>query len=198
MPGLLASAAALGAGKRLGGSPEAPAGGIFWPDYPHTELLEHFLLNILQVVHVDFRWRRPATIWRCRTSTYSRVMKNTCDMPQLLQALQDVGPYQQLFGAYSNPPRVSRPYDDSKFSKSAEKLCLHCLAALPPIRLTKKHQNRYLITTCLECLQLRLPNSADLRRKLGRIFSEVGLRSVEWMHQIFFDCKICGQSSVDM
>ena len=71
MPGLLASAAALGAGKRLGGRPEAPAGGIFWPAYPHTGSLEHFLLNILQVVHVDCRWHRPATIWRCKTLPYS-------------------------------------------------------------------------------------------------------------------------------
>ena len=74
MPGLLASAAALGAGKRLGGSPEAPAGGIFWPGYPHTDSLEHFLLNILQVVHVDYWWLRLATIWRCRTLPYFLVM----------------------------------------------------------------------------------------------------------------------------
>ena len=138
MPGLLASAAALGAGKRLGGSPEAPAGGIFWPGYPHTDSLEHFLLNILQVVHVDYRWHRPANIWCCRIFPYSLVMKKTCDMPQSKEALQDVRLYQQLFGAYSNPPRVSRPYDDSKFSKSAEKLCLHTFAAFPSIRHNKR------------------------------------------------------------
>ena len=68
MPGLLASAAALGAGSRLGGSPEPPVGGIFWPDYPHTEFLQHFPFNILQVVHLHYREHRLLTTWHYETS----------------------------------------------------------------------------------------------------------------------------------
>ena len=143
MPGLLASAAALGAGARLGGSPEAPAGGIFWPDYPHTESLQRFPFNILQVVHLHCRKHKPVTIWRSKTSQNSRltVRPATCRIHG--SSLQDVGPYQQLFGACSNPPRVFQPFDDSKFSKPDEKLCLHSLAGPPRISLNKTHHDRH-------------------------------------------------------
>ena len=119
-------------------------------------------------------------------------------MLQSQEALKDVGPYQQLFGAYSNPPRVLRPYDDSKFSKSAEKLCLHILAAFLSIWLIYRHCDRCASTSCRECMRLQLPNSADLRRILRVFISAVGLRSVVWMHQMLFNCKVCGQLILSM
>ena len=92
MPGLLASAAALGAGNRLGGSPEAPAGGIFWPDYPQTESLQHFPFNILQVVHLHCRKHRSATKLRFKTSQYSDLIVRPATCRSHRGPRQGVGP----------------------------------------------------------------------------------------------------------